>query len=208
MEHFLTHEGYLALGLLALIQACCIPIPSEITLGFAGVLAGQGRLSLAVVIVIGTAAELAGSLVAYSVGRRGGRPLVDRVGRYLLIGPHDLDRAERWLAGRGEWAVAVGRALPVVRAFASVAAGIGQMRLRQFAIFSFLGTLVYVVAMSLIGYGVGSNWHRVAHDFSLAGYAILAVIVIGIAALALHRVRSLRTSRSTPLASVVVAEEE
>src|SRR6202040_1968055 len=108
MESFLTSAPYAALILFGFLEAACIPIPSEITFGFAGVLAYQGHLNLALVIVIGTLAELAGSYVSYAVGRIGGRPLVEKLGKYLLITRSDLDRAERFATGKGSWAVPVG----------------------------------------------------------------------------------------------------
>src|SRR5581483_12339738 len=107
MGSFVTNHiqsgGYAALILLGFLEACCIPISSEITFGFAGVLAFQGHLNLALVIIIGSVAELAGSFTSFSVGRWGGRPLVDKVGRYVLITRSDVDRAERFLDGKGAW---------------------------------------------------------------------------------------------------------
>src|ERR1700727_2196082 len=120
MESFLVHAGYGALILFAFIEAACIPIPSEITFGFAGVLAYQGHLNLALVIIIGSVAELAGSFASYGVGRKGGRPAVRGFGGYVLIPQRDLDRAERFFAGRGAWAVLIARLLPVLRAFAGL----------------------------------------------------------------------------------------
>src|ERR1700753_3371174 len=116
MESFLPSAGYGALILFGFLEACCIPISSEITFGFAGVLAFQGHLNLALVIIIGSLAELAGSFTSFSVGRWGGRPLVDKVGRYVLITRSDVDRAERFLAGKGAWGVAGGRMVPVIPA--------------------------------------------------------------------------------------------
>src|SRR6516225_11410459 len=104
MENFLTSAGYAGLILLGFLEAAGIPVSSEITFGFAGVLAYQGHLNLALVIIIGTLAELAGSYASYAVGRVGGRPLVDKIGRYVLVTEADVDRAERFLAGRGAWA--------------------------------------------------------------------------------------------------------
>src|SRR5258708_6146151 len=101
MESFIIHAGYAAVFLFGFLEACCVPIPSEITFGYAGVLAGEGRLNVVAIIIIGTIAELLGSLVAYGVGRGGERPLVARFGRYLLITQADIDRPERFLAGPG-----------------------------------------------------------------------------------------------------------
>jgi membrane protein DedA with SNARE-associated domain len=123
MESFLIHWGYVAVFLFGFLEACCVPIPSAITFGFAGALAGEGDLNIVGVIVVGTVAELIGSFVSYGVGQAGGRPLVHRFGRYLLITRADIDRAERFVAGRGAWSIPLGRALPVIRAFVSIVAG-------------------------------------------------------------------------------------
>jgi membrane protein DedA with SNARE-associated domain len=192
MESFIIHAGYAAVFLFGFLEACCVPIPSEITFGYAGVLAGEGRLNIVAIIVIGTIAELLGSLVSYGVGRVGERPLVARFGRYLLITHADIDRAERFLAGRGAWAVPVGRALPVVRTFISIVAGFVEVPLAMFALLSLVGTAVWVTAISLLGYAVGTQWKSIEHAISLAGYAIAAVAVIGIAAFILYRLREVR----------------
>ena len=192
MESFLTQYGYAAIFLFAFLEACCVPIPSEVTFGFAGVLAGQGHLNIVAVIVVGTLAELIGSLVSYSVGRVGGRPFVRRTGRYLLITHADIDRAERFFTGRGVWAVPLGRCLPVVRSFVSVVAGFVEVPAVLFAVLSLIGTAVWVTAISLVGYWVGNAWTKVNHDISLAGYGIVAIAVILIAAFVWHRLRDLR----------------
>lgn len=197
MESFLSHYGYAAIFLFAFLEACCVPIPSEVTFGFAGVLAAQGHLNIVAVIVVGTVAELIGSLVSYGVGRVGGRPFVRRTGRYLLITHADIDRAERFFTGRGVWAVPLGRCLPVVRSFVSVVAGFVEVPLMLFAVLSLIGTAVWVTAISLVGYGVGSAWNSVNHDISLAGYGIAAIAVIAIAAFVVHRLRELRREEHT-----------
>jgi membrane protein DedA with SNARE-associated domain len=192
MESFLVHAGYGALILLCFLEAACIPIPSEIPFGFAGVLAYQGHLNLALVIILGTLAELAGSLVSYGVGRKGGRPLVGRYGRYALITRSDIDRAERFIDGRGAWAIPVGRALPFVRTFMSLVCGIIEVPLARFATLSLLGTAIYASAVASVGYAVASSWNRIEHDISIASYIIVAVVVIAIAAFFVHRIREVR----------------
>lgn len=192
MESFIIHAGYAAVFLFGFLEACCVPIPSEITFGFAGVLAGEGRLNVVAIILIGTIAELAGSLVSYGIGRVGERPLVERFGRYLLITQADIDRAERFLAGRGAWAVPVGRALPVVRTFISIVAGFVKVPPMLFALMSLIGTAVWVTAISLVGYAVGTQWQKVAHGLALAGYVIVVLAVIGIVAFVLYRLREVR----------------
>jgi membrane protein DedA with SNARE-associated domain len=126
----------------------------------------------------------------------GERPLVARFGRYLLITEADIDRAERFLAGRGAWAIPVGRALPVVRTFISIVAGFVKVPPMMFALLSLLGTAVWVTAITLIGYAVGTQWQKVAHGFALAGYVIVVVAVIGIAAFVWHRLREVRREQA------------
>jgi membrane protein DedA with SNARE-associated domain len=192
MESFLTHAGYAALIVFGFLEACCIPISSEITFGFAGVLAYQGHLNLALVIIIGSLAELAGSYTSYGVGRIGGRPLVERLGKYALITRKDIDRAEGFFAGRGAWTVAVGRMLPVIRAFTSIVAGLVEVPALQFGLLSLAGTVVYVVAFSLIGYELGSAWHTVSHYVSIGGYVLVVLVVLAIIAFVAYRLREVR----------------
>ena len=192
MESFLSQAGLAAVFLFGFLEACCVPIPSEITFGFAGVLAGEGHFSIVAVIIVGTVAELLGSFVAYTVGRVGERPLVHKFGRYLLISHSDIDRAERFFAGRGVWVVPVGRCLPVVRTFVSIVAGFIEMPALLFGVLSLIGTAVWVTAISLIGYSLSSTWQSIAHGIALAGYAIAAVAVIAIAAFVLYRLREFR----------------
>jgi membrane protein DedA with SNARE-associated domain len=192
MDSLLIHTGYAAVVLFGFLEACCVPIPSEITFGFAGVLAYQGHLNLGLVIIAGTLAELAGSYVSYWVGRVAGRPVVERLGRYLLITRADLDRTERFMAGRGAWAIPVGRALPFVRSFTSVVAGFAGVPALRFGVLSLIGTLVYGSVIASIGYGVGSAWHTVEHDLSVAGYVVAALVVAAIVAFVVIRVRALR----------------
>jgi len=207
MDSFLIHAGYAAVILLGFLEACCVPIPSEITFGFAGVLAGQGHLNLALVIIAGTLAELAGSYVSYAVGRAVERPAVERLGRYLLITKADLDRTERFLAGRGAWAIPVGRALPFVRSFTSVVAGFAKVPALRFGMLSLIGTLLYGSVLASIGYGVGSAWHTVAHDLSVAGYVVAALAVAAVAAFVLFRVRAFRREAAANAAEKRVGQQ-
>jgi membrane protein DedA with SNARE-associated domain len=192
MESFLTHAGYIGLVVFGFVEACCIPISSEITFGFAGVLAYQGHLNLILVIVIGSLAELAGAYVSYGVGRVGGRPLVERFGKYVLITHKDIDRAERFFAGRGSWAVLVGRMLPVIRAFTSIVAGLVEVPVVTFGVLCLIGTVLWATAFSLIGYELGSAWHSISKDVSIGGYVIVALVVIVVVGLIAYRLREVR----------------
>jgi membrane protein DedA with SNARE-associated domain len=192
MESFLTSAGYAALILFGFLEAACIPISSEITFGFAGVLAYQGHLNLALVIIIGSLAELAGSYASYAVGRVGGKPLVAKLGRYVLVTQADVDRAERFLAGRGSWAVVVGRMLPFVRAFTSIVAGLVRIPAVRFGVLSGIGTVIYATVLSVAGYQLGHAWNRVSHGLTVVGYVLFALVVIAIVGFVLYRLRQFR----------------
>ncbi len=192
MESFLTSAGYAALILFGFLEAACIPISSEITFGFAGVLAYQGHLNLALVIIIGSLAELAGSYASYAVGRIGGRPLVHKLGRYVLVTESDVNRAERFLTGRGAWAVPVGRMLPFVRAFTSIVAGLVRIPAARFGVLSLIGTVLYATALSVVGYELGSAWKSVSHGLSIVGYILFVLLVIAIVGFVLYRWRQFR----------------
>lgn len=192
MEHFLQSWGYAAIFVLALAEAICIPFPSEITFGFGGALAGEGHLALAGVILLGILGEFVGSMIGYGIGRAGGRPLVERYGKFVLVAPSDLDRAHRFLSSRGEWSVALGRALPLVRTFVSLVAGIGEMALAPFAVFSLIGTAVYSAAVASAGYALGARWHQLVKGFTDAGLVLLGLALAAVAVFLWHRWRVVR----------------
>jgi membrane protein DedA with SNARE-associated domain len=206
MTTFLTDAGYWALLLFAFVQACCIPISSEITFGFAGVLAYQGHLSLALVIVIGTLGELAGSSAAYGLGRLGGRHTVERYRKYLLMTRKDVERAERFFAGRGAWSVAVARVIPLVRAFTGLVAGLMEVPALPFEIFNLIGTVVWATALSVIGYELGSDWDKASKNVSYASDALAAIVVLMLVVLIVHKAHQVRKERKADSAAASAAE--
>jgi membrane protein DedA with SNARE-associated domain len=195
VEHFLSSWGYLALVLLTFAEAACVPIPSEVTLGYAGYLASTGRLDLAAVAILGVAGEVLGSLVGWSIGRFGGRPLVDKLGRYVLLTSADLDRTERWFRKRGGPAVLIGRVLPVVRTFISIPAGFAEMGLVGFVAATFAGSAIWCTTIALVGYELGGEWTRMTKGFSYAGYVLVAIAVVVVAAFIFHRLAAMRRER-------------
>ena len=201
MTTFLTNEGYLALAIFAFVQACCIPISSEITLGFAGVLAYQHHLSLALVIIVGILAELAGSFTSYGVGRLGGRSAIERYRRYVLMTRKDVDRAERFFAGRGAWAVAVARIIPLVRAFAGLVAGLVEVPVAPFALFNLIGTAIWVTALSLAGYAVGNDWTKASKNFSHASDLLAVLVILALIVLIVHKWLQIRKERKADAAA-------
>lgn len=198
MESFIVSHAIYAVVLFGVLEAMCIPISSELTFLLGGAVASGGipgthqHPSLLLVIVLGTLAEMVGSYIAYYVGWVGGKPLVHRWGRYVLVTEADVARAERFLVGRGAWALPVARMLPFIRAFASIVAGLVEIPPVRFGILNLIGTFIYVVALSSIGYSLGSEWTKFNHTFSLATYIVVVVVIVALIALVIHRVREFR----------------
>ncbi|HET9732088.1 MAG TPA: DedA family protein, partial [Acidimicrobiales bacterium] len=166
---FVASSGYVAVFLLSVLQSCCIPTSSELTLGFAGVLASEHKLSLPGVIIAGTAGELVGAYIAWVIGRYAGRTFVDRYGRYVLMTHQDLDRAERWFSRHQRFGVFGSRLLPVIRNFVALPAGVAEVPLLRFGILTGLGSLIWDGAMAIIGYEIGHSYTKVMKGFSDAG---------------------------------------
>jgi membrane protein DedA with SNARE-associated domain len=198
MTSFLISHAIYAVVVFGVLQAMCVPISSELTFLLGGAVASgaipgtQQHPSLATIIILGTIAELVGSYISYGVGRAGGRPLVHRLGKYVLVTEADVARAERFLVGRGVWAVPVARMLPVVRAFASIVAGIVEIPPLRFGVLSFIGTAVYVTALSCLGYSLGGEWAKVNHSLTQATYVLVAVVAVAVVAFVVLRLREFR----------------
>jgi len=203
VEEFLKSAGYGAVFALSFISSMGLPVGAEVALIYGGVLAsgqvpGEGQpLSLALVIVVAILAEFLGSLAGYSIGRYGGRALVDRVGKYVLLTHKDLDRADAWFSRRGEPVVLFGRFVPLLRSFVSFAAGLGEMALAKFSLFTIIGCAVWCTALCSLGYSLGSSYNHVLKAFSFAGYILAALAVIAVAVVFWHRLREYRSQRDT-----------
>jgi membrane protein DedA with SNARE-associated domain len=201
MEHFLETWGYLAVFVLSFVSSMGLPVGAEVAIIYGGVLAsGQipnepHHLSLIAVIVVAVVAELAGSLTGYLIGYFGGRALVDRVGKYVLLTHRDLDRADAWFARRGEPFVLFGRFIPLLRSFVSFAAGLGEMAIGKFVIFTVIGCAIWCTALTSLGYSLGASYNHVLKAFSDAGYVLAALAVIAVVVLFVHRVRVVRDER-------------
>jgi membrane protein DedA with SNARE-associated domain len=181
---------------LSFISSMGLPVGSELAIIGGGALAtgkvtGQGEpLNLAVVIVLATLGEVLGSAAGYAIGRYGGRPLVDRVGKYVLLTHKDLDRAEAWFARRGEPVVFFGRFIPLLRSFVSFAAGLGEMAIGKFLLFTVIACAIWCSALASIGYGLAGTYDQVVKGFSYAGYVLVALAVVAVAVVFWHRYRS------------------
>jgi len=207
MTSFLISHAIYAVVIFGVLEAACVPLSSELTFLLGGAVASGAipgthqHPSLALVIILGTLAELVGSYIAYGVGRAGGHPLVHRWGRYVLVTESDVARAERFLVGRGAWALPVARMLPFIRAFASIVAGIVDIPPLRFGVLNLIGTLVYVAALSSIGYSLGGEWSKVNHSLSTISYIVVAVVVLAVIGFAIYRVREFRREAAAAAAA-------
>jgi membrane protein DedA with SNARE-associated domain len=205
MEHFLETWGYLAVFVLSFISSMGLPVGAEVAIIYGGVLAsGQiphepHHLNVIAVIAVAALAEVLGSLAGYLIGYFGGRTLVDRVGKYVLLTHRDLDRAEAWFARRGEPVVLFGRFIPLLRSFVSFAAGLAEMPIVKFVVFTVIGCVVWCAALTSVGYALGSSYSHVLKDFKNVGYVLGALAVIAVVGLFIHRFRQVRSERPDSL---------
>ena len=190
--------GYLGLVLLMAIESACVPLPSEVIMPFAGYLVSTGRFDLYLAATAGALGCNLGSIVAYEVGKRGGRPAAERWGRYLLIGPGELDSADRFFTRFGGIAVLIGRLLPLIRSFIAFPAGVARMRLLPFHVYTFVGSWPWCFALAWVGMKLGARWDsdpRIKAAFHRADLAIGVVLVALVALFVWHRVRGVRRAQ-------------
>jgi len=172
--------GYTGILITMAIESACIPLPSEIIMPFSGYLVTTGQFTMLGVTLAGAIGNVLGSIVAYYGGVWGGRPFVERYGRYVLVSHKDLDMADRWFARYGEAAVFFGRMLPVVRTFISLPAGVARMNFPRFVIFTFLGALPWCYLLAYIGVKMGEEWEHLRdyfHQFDIVIGLFIALAV-------------------------------
>jgi membrane protein DedA with SNARE-associated domain len=175
--------AYTVVFLLMALQSACIPIPSEVIMPFAGYKLSHGWMDLVILATVASLASNLGSIPAYYLGAKGGRPMVERYGRFILLNRHDLDLADRFFAKFGSIAVLIGRMLPIVRTFIAFPAGIAKMNQVRFHIYTFIGSWPWCFVLAYIGMKLGSHWDSdprfkaVFHRFQIG---VELVIVVGI----------------------------
>ena len=196
-------HGVYAVFALMLIDAV-LPAASELVMVYAGAVAA-GAFAGHNVVIFGNRIEsepwayvamataggvgyIIGSIMGWAIGFYGGRPFLERRGRWVHITPHRLEQAERWFARWGDWAVALGRVTPVVRSFIAIPAGVAEMPLARYTLLTIPGSIAWAFAFAGIGWAAGSSWERFHHDFRYAEYAVAAAIVaVVVAAVVRHR---------------------
>jgi membrane protein DedA with SNARE-associated domain len=209
VTELLGDHGLYAVFLLMLVDAV-LPAASELVMVYAGALAA-GAFSSGVVlfgyefesgfgawlamVLAGTIGYTIGSVLGWAIGIYGGRPYLERHGRWLHLSPQKLARAERWFDRWGDWAVFLGRITPVARSFVSIPAGVFRAPLGRYTVFTFIGSTIWCVVFAAIGYAFGTRWETFHENFHYVDYAVAAGIVLGVAYLLVRRRRSSTLSR-------------
>jgi LPXTG-motif cell wall-anchored protein len=193
VQHLISSYGYLAVFVLMLAESACVPVPSEVIMMFggamaAGAVAGAHPL-LAGVVAAGVLGNVAGSYLAWAVGRYAGQAAVSRWGQRVGIRPHEIDRAAAWFERHGPVAVLVGRVIPVIRTFISLPAGFADMPAGMFGLYTTLGAIPWTAALGIAGYALGANWEHVANDFHGPTYVIAGLLLAGLVVLVVRRRR-------------------
>lgn len=175
--------GYGGIVLMMGIESACVPIPSEIIMPFGGylVFAFPERFSIAGMALAGAVGCVVGSWVAYWIGYYGGRPLVMRYGRYVLLRRHDVEAADRFFQRWGDLAIFISRLLPVVRTFISLPAGFSRMPFWRFTLYTFLGSIPWCYALAWAGWKLGDRWDDLKRWFHEADVVIVVLILLGVA---------------------------
>jgi membrane protein DedA with SNARE-associated domain len=195
----ITALGYYGIVLLMGIESACIPIPSEIIMPFGGYLVYKdpSKFSVWWMGVAGALGCVWGSMVAYWAGKYGGRPFVEKYGRYVLIRRKDLDKADMWFQKHGDSAVFISRLLPVIRTFISFPAGIARVRFGRFIIYTFLGSLPWCLALAYAGKVLGEKWDTELRKYFHGVDAIIVVVILVMVGLYVyHHIKSDREYRA------------
>jgi membrane protein DedA with SNARE-associated domain len=187
--------GYPGVFVLITLESTLIPIPSELVMPFAGFMASQGEFSLPVLLIINSVAALLGSGICYWIGVVGGRPFLEKYGKYFLVRRHDIEKTEAFFARHGRKTILIARFVPVIRHVISVPAGIARMPLRWFFLQTFLGSTIWGGALIVLGYYVGANWKSFAEPLKRVDLLIGLILVLALVALGIRFVVRRRRER-------------
>ncbi len=196
--------GLLGIVLAMAIESCCIPLPSEIVMPLAGILIASGKilqgttslLSLVLVALAGTAGCLLGSIAAYAIGYKGGRPLMLKYGRYVLISQHDADKADHFFQRWGSATAFFSRLLPVIRTYISLPAGISKMSFSKFCAYTLLGSFPWCLLLAYVGTVLGKNLDKFSPIFHSLDVVILVVLVVLVVLYVWRHIRNDRRARA------------
>ncbi|MDH6369909.1 membrane protein DedA with SNARE-associated domain [Paenibacillus sp. PastF-3] len=194
--HLVNTMGIWGIWLGMILESACIPIPSEVIMLSGGWLVAQGSLTFMEVAVAGIFGNLIGSIIAYYIGKAGGRRLLEKYGKYILLNEHHLEQSERWFDRYGESTVFFTRMLPFIRTFISLPAGIAGMKAWKFIVFTALGCIPWNLALIYLGYRLGDNWSIVEQYIRPISYTICGIVLLLLIWWLVRRYRTISSSRN------------
>ncbi|MHB1697300.1 MAG: DedA family protein [bacterium] len=168
--------GYPGIIFLMILESCALPVSSEVILGFSGFLSGEGKINFYLVVLSATLGTLIGSSLLYYIGKKGGRPLIEKYGKYLLINKNDLDEATVWFKKYGSFAVFVGVCLPVIKTYIGFPPGASLMNYKKFSFYIIIGSLIYNTAVAYLGLIVGQNINVLSPYFRKFGIILILIV--------------------------------
>lgn len=196
ITNWYTTTGYVGIILAMALESCCIPLPSEIVMPLAGFFVFKGNFTLPGVAIAGAVGCVFGSAVAYAIGAAGGRPLLLKYGKFILISKSDSDRADRWFARYGAPVAFFSRLLPVVRTYISLPAGISRMNFWKFIVFTLLGSLPWTFLLAYIGYRLGDKIQHASQLTTVFHGVDIVILVVVVALIALYIYRHVQKDRA------------
>jgi membrane protein DedA with SNARE-associated domain len=188
--NIIQQAGYPGIGILMIMESMILPVPSEAVMPFAGFLLADGKFSWFGIIFISTLGSIIGSLISYWIGAKGGRPLVQRWGKYILVSEHDLEITDKFFQRRGSIAIFVCRFIPVVRHLISIPAGVARMPLGKFCIYTIIGAGIWNTFLTWVGFKLGENWENIGKYTEKIDIIVLILVIITIAAFVYRHIRA------------------
>lgn len=185
--NLIQNMGYWGIFIGMSVNMTGIELPSEVIMPLAGFAVFQGKMTLLGITLVASTAEVLGALVVYFIALKGGRPFLDKYGKYFLITPSKLDRSDKWFKKYGPEIVLIGRCIPMVRKLVTIPAGIARMDLKKFILYTFLGSLPYAFILGYIGFLLGPNWN-IIENYSSQYDKIIYIGIIAVAAYIVYKI--------------------
>lgn len=186
--------GYPGVLILMVMESMIFPVPSEAVMPFAGFLAGQGKLNLIIVIISSSFGSIIGSVISYYIGKYGGKAFIRKYGKYFLLDETDLAKTEKWFHKSGEKTVLISRFVPVVRHFISLPAGMGNMNMKKFVVFTFVGATLWNAFLAYCGYALGTRWEMVKKYVDYVSIPVALLLVVACAIVIYRHVKHKKSS--------------
>jgi membrane protein DedA with SNARE-associated domain len=177
---FIGHTGYVSVFVLMMMESMVFPVPSEAVMPFAGFLIAEARFNFPLVIIVSTFGSIAGSLLSYWIGAAGGKPFVNKFGKYLLLNKEDLAATERFFDKRGELTILICRFIPVIRHLISLPAGMARMNLWRFSLYTIIGAGLWNTFLTLCGFHLRKNWDTVMRYSHVIDIVVIVLLAAGV----------------------------